>query len=247
MQQAILSETDLSNAIVDNETDCTGARFTGEATRLPDALRLMILSGATFSDVMLPRDLTGIELTHVKMSGLNLQGCILKTSKIVECDLSGVDLSGADCDNATFVDVNLTGATLCDADCTFAKFERVRIGNAHFKGITLTEATLSNMELVGVVLAKENLQSAKLHQVDMSGANLESANLRGAELFDVTLRNAILRNVVLDNAKVRTLGAVDSASFENAKMFGLEVDAASYNKLAELVPVKARVNWIKLR
>ena len=246
LQNAILGGADLSNAIVDKETDCTGAKFVGDATKLPDQLRLMTLSGATFSDVLLPRDLTGIQWTKVEMSGLNLKDCILKASRMVDCDLSGSDLTGANCDNATFVDVNLTGAKLSKANCTFAKFERVRIGDVRFAGITLTEASLSNMELVDVALAKGNLQSAKLHKVDMSGANLESANLQGAELFDVTLRNANLAKAVLDNAKVRKLRAVDGAKFEDARMFGLQVDAASWKELEKLVPEKTGESWIKL-
>jgi uncharacterized protein YjbI with pentapeptide repeats len=101
------------------------------------------------------------------MSGIHLQGAVMKKAFLLGTDLSNADLSG----------VTLDGAVL----------QNVELSNAQLRGASLKQ----------VLLADSHLYGAFLMGADLSTTDLTGSDLNYADLLDTKLDSANFRNTVL--------------------------------------------------
>lgn len=156
--------------------------------------------------------LVGVDLTGIKLVGMNLQRAVfrscrfycadLRNSDFSQAVLTGCDFSGADLSNARFVWANLRGADLSRAILRGTRFE-----NADMR--PLTEAPVPPHGKGGVVslsdstLHNTNLSQAKLLGASFVGAILDGCILDNADLEGADFSYSTLSNVQFKNAKLR--------------------------------------------
>lgn len=101
-------------------------------------------------------------------------------------DLSGIDLSNAILKKVRFDYSNLTGANLSNSDLTNARFCPTNLTNANLKGADLRGAIMPDSTLAGADLAGANFSGMlNLLGVDFTGANLAGADFTGANMEGV--------------------------------------------------------------
>lgn len=142
--------------------------------RLAGALLLVLLGTAT--------GVAQATCADPAAPGVNWRRCYLDSR-----DLTGVTLDGAMLREATFQRSDLSGARMQDADAYRAKFLSAKLINAVMDRARLIEADLTRADMKGVSLIGADLRNAKL-----VGANMVQADLSGALLDGTDLRNANL-------------------------------------------------------
>ncbi|WP_298727856.1 pentapeptide repeat-containing protein [uncultured Ferrovibrio sp.] len=156
--------------------------------------------------------LVGVDLTGIKLVGMNLQravfrGCRfycadLRNSDFSQAVLTGCDFSGADLTNARFVWANLRGADLSRAILKGTRFE-----NADMRPLTEPPVQPHGkggvVSLSDTVLHNTNLSQAKLLGASFVGAILDGAILDNADLEGADFSYSTLTNVQFKNAKLR--------------------------------------------
>ncbi|MBW4523429.1 MAG: pentapeptide repeat-containing protein [Scytolyngbya sp. HA4215-MV1] len=133
-------------------------------------------SGATVEGDLSYADLSGIDLSHARLS---------------DCYMAHVNLSGANLRNASLIEVCLNAANLAGAD-----LRGCRLGRTSFSGADLTDADLRDVECHDTNFTRANLTGANLRGVDLD-ATLERANLTGANLEGASLGRTSFWNTIM--------------------------------------------------
>ncbi len=115
----------------------------------------------------------------------------------------------------SLADANLAGAELALLD--------------YLRGADLTEANLSDADLVRIDLTEASLARAQLDRADLTDAHLPRANLTDADLSNANLRLADLRGANLEDAKLEgaDLSEADLEDATGVTVEELEEQAAS--------------------
>ena len=144
-------------------------------------LREMNLEGADFSGLDLSHvDLSGSYLRKAKMVGTKLKGAILNGT-----DFSEADLTKAILDDAQMSGVHLTHSCLEEASMQFAILQGSILWDSKFKGANLKGAILTAAELCDCVFESACLDGAELYLANLDYASFKKASLRGARLDSV--------------------------------------------------------------
>ena len=94
------------------------------------------LSGANLSGL----DLSEIKLTGLKMEGANLSDTNLTKATLAAINMAGVNLAKAQLNEARIAAVNLEDADLTGADLTESSWMGVNVTGANFEDATMTDA-----------------------------------------------------------------------------------------------------------
>jgi hypothetical protein len=148
-----------------------------------------------------------VDLSRLKLRGLNLNEMDLSSARLVRADLQGAslwksNLSGADLTEANLRGANMRQAQLVDAVGVGANISRTVCWKANFRGANLHMADfwgsdLSDSLLQGSVLTEARLHGTVLVRADLSHANLSQAMVYGSSTWDATLEGAIQRDLVI--------------------------------------------------
>jgi aldose sugar dehydrogenase len=187
---------------------------------LPSLKEFDISADLTGSDLSFV-DLSGKDLTDVKLVGADLTG-----SDLSFVDLSGKDLTDVNLTNAKLINTNLTNSKLSNLEITgkyvyadelsLLDFLSYRLQNMILSGFGLLGMELTGKELFfGIVftftdlsgpiyqeyndLSGKDLTDVKLVGADLTGSDLSFVDLSGKDLTDVNLTNAKLINTKLDD------------------------------------------------
>ena len=194
---AVLTIEDLASPVKDKS--CCSYNFTNANLSDVDLsgrdLSEVFFSGADLSN----KDLTGTNLTNVDLSNMDLSNTVLRYANLTNVNLTSVDLSNKDLTGAILIGANLTNVNLTSVDLSNKDFSRTVLTNANLSDTDLTSATfVDSKDLNGVILSNADLTNANLIGVDLSNTDLTSANLTGADLTNANLTNAQLENTILD-------------------------------------------------
>jgi hypothetical protein len=112
-------------------------------------------------------------------------------------DLSEVKLIGVNLKCASLMHVNLWKNDLRNSTLSFAFLSRANLNNSDLSGAYLNNARLDGASLVyaildGVNLSEANLTSANLYKAYLRNANLDNTNLWGTNLFGAYLGGTCL-------------------------------------------------------
>jgi uncharacterized protein YjbI with pentapeptide repeats len=141
-----------------------------------------------------------------KAEGLDLSGREFEPLiDLSGLDLNGIILRGAYPEDAQFEKTKLMGADLSEAYLSGAWFEK-----AELRGANLTGAYLEYAQFGEAWMGETNLQKAQLVDANLDGANLVDARLGGCNLS-----HASLKGVYLYSAKF-----THDTNFENAEWEG---------------------------
>ncbi len=149
----------------------------------PDVQTVLKLIGDKTADyrAILPAgyrlDLTGANLAHAHLTGVNLTSANLARANLTRADLTDANLADAE-----FTHANLTGANLADANLTIAALFFANLTRANLKGADLTDADLWQANLTSADLVRANLTRTQITDGDLTRAKLRRANLTGADL-----------------------------------------------------------------
>jgi uncharacterized protein YjbI with pentapeptide repeats len=158
------------------------------------------------------RDFASTDLRAAAKNDLKLQGCRfsnadmravnLESADFTNVDLSGADLRAARLHNAKFKNANLRNADLRAAILTKACLDKANLHQALLRaailsGGQLSDATLTDSNLVSANLNKAHLTGVKLKNADLTGVDLTDANLTDADLTDVICEGANFTNAIV--------------------------------------------------
>jgi uncharacterized protein YjbI with pentapeptide repeats/beta-lactamase regulating signal transducer with metallopeptidase domain len=169
------------------------------------------------------RDLRGVDLRHLRVTGADLSGADLRDAKLDGVVFTGVDLSGAKLSGASLVDAHFIGV-----DISGISFRGTNIAGLTMTGVSLAHMDFRNLDArallnacTGCDLSGANLSNLDLHGVRLVGADLSGAKLDGANLNGATLEGADLKNASVHNTDFR------NASFSGASLSGVNLRDAN--------------------
>ena len=132
--------------------------FQTRCKSLRDCLKLAISKGVS---------LFGLSLCDVDLSGINLEGLDLRSSRFYRVNLSGANLVGTDFSNATFQLVTLTDADLRCARMFAVEFMLCSAREVDFSAADLGGAWLFRTDLVGSDFIDANLFRSTFEEIDL--------------------------------------------------------------------------------
>ncbi|MGP1388044.1 MAG: pentapeptide repeat-containing protein, partial [Thainema sp.] len=162
----------------------------------------------------------GSFLHRINLSGVKLPGVDLSNSNLRKSIFAGAELNRAKLKGANLVEANFTGANLAGCDFRDAKIDRTVFCSANLSGANLSGLNLTKPDKLPDD-APPNEKESDIENLE--GVNLNYANLSGAILLGVKLPNAILTNLKLDyaNLKAAYLRAYPKTSDERNVMTAL--------------------------
>ncbi len=170
-------------------------------------------------------DLRVLDLSALKLEGVNLQstiisgGCLKKANlsgaTLTETNLSEADLSGANLKGANLKDADLTGANLQDADLTGAFLEDAIFEKAQLDGAILDQVMAKDTNFSEANLTEATLTNSKLSGADFSKANLEKADFQGANLCEASVEGATGKQVNMSETDLTELRASENCDFSH--------------------------------
>ena len=174
-----------------------------------DSLSWLRLKGATsFASA----DLSGANLSHADLSGINLHSANLRDALLDHADLTAANLHFASLWGARLNHATLTGANLTVADLRWAEANGCTAAAAIFNGADLRNAQFRKANLRGAKLRcvpadvaqfqGADLRDADLKVCQLDGANLNHALLQGSNLKMVDFKGANLADVAMDSVRV---------------------------------------------
>lgn len=142
-----------------------------------------------------------------------------------ETYLIGADLRGADFWMADLCRANLTEAKISDADLILAMLHGATLTQAELFRSNLSRADLGDAVLTRADLNNATLEDAILTSADLDYANLSDAGLVGANLFGANLYKATLENANLQAADFRS-AVLEGANLRGAYLGGVNFSSA---------------------
>lgn len=103
-----------------------------------------------------------------------------------------------------FRGASLENANLNDLDLRGARFDGASLQHANFMRSNLQGATFEDADLTGAVLNGAHLEHAQLRHTRLVGANLQFVTLSGAVVDESDLRNACLYRTSFEGTDLRT-------------------------------------------
>lgn len=116
-------------------------------------------------------------------------------------DLTGADLSQLKLRLVNFSKAKLAWSNFSEADLRNAQLSQADLGEATLRGANLSGVDLRNVLLDGADLRRANLSGADLTGATLDGADLRGAHLDGAILDSATLLKALVTPEQVDEAK----------------------------------------------
>jgi uncharacterized protein YjbI with pentapeptide repeats len=172
------------------------------------------LTGAQLSEVRLK----GADLDAADLSGADLSGTHLESVGLAGADLHDADLRGADLGGGlnvasplprVLVERILRAAPSHAADLRHADLRGADLRDADLTGALLGGADLGEARLGGASLAGTDLSNMDLSERDLREADLSSTDLQGADLSGADLRATDLRNARVGAGQVLSAAAID--------------------------------------
>ena len=125
-----------------------------------------------------------------------LQGADLSEANLSEATLRKTDLSGANLFGVNFIDTDLRWAILSTADLRQAKLSTADLRQANLCEADLRDANLSEARLNRTNLHEAKLSGANLTWCILSEADLSEANLVGCSVYGISAWNVDLSNTI---------------------------------------------------
>ncbi|GAA1352775.1 hypothetical protein GCM10009612_11950 [Streptomyces beijiangensis] len=132
--------------------------LTSDYVKLGPTLRAARLSGADFSELILPgvdlqdSDLRGIDLAWTVLSRASLKNANMSNSRISGLHEEDNSAVGPDLEGADLVNANLKGSELSTSNLRYAKLNRANLSGANLAGANLVNASLIGADLRGADL-----------------------------------------------------------------------------------------------
>jgi serine/threonine protein kinase len=132
---------------------------------------------------------------RICLHGANLCGADLTHLKLSDLDLTAADLTGAQLIQAKFTNVDLSRAILEHADLTQATLIGVRLKEAQMRSATLIQCKaplllLDGADLTGAMLNQTYLERASCRGTNFHNANCTYANFNGAITAGIKAKHA---------------------------------------------------------
>lgn len=160
--------------------------------------------GKPVSSPVLPKELTGADLSGAVLGSTDLAGKNLSRANLKGADLSLAKLGNTDLTLAMFdcdtkwpdgYDPLQAGAVLgqtFDEKC-FAKYGHPKLAGRNLSGMNLFTAAFGKADLKGA-----NLSGASMGRADLYGADLTGADLRDADFSMANLNGAVLKDAKIN-------------------------------------------------
>ena len=193
------------------------------------------------------RDFTGVDLSEIKLMGVNLAGVVLREATLNVANLTGSNLSQADLSGAKLNVARLSGANLSQSNLSRATLNVANLIRVIAPGVNLNQASLVRTELIRAELSGSNLQGCNLSDADLRETRLRHANLTQANLSQADLRGCVLTSAYLTQANLHAAN-LNRANLQGADLREAELRHANLNRanLAGANLSGANLRWADL-
>lgn len=233
LSRASLEKTVLAGAKLDDANlggaRAHGAVFTGasldKATLIQADLAGANLDDATLTQTMVnDADLSGTSLRNLKgkgllfsgtkLSGAVLEGADLRDAVFMTCNLDEASFAGAKLAKTTFAEGSARGASFAHADLRNTRFvlavaldgsdfRGATLGQTLFRGCSMVEADLTEVDASGCEFSDADLSRAKMRKLVGKTSLFVKTKLLGADLRSANLMNACLQKARVGGADLR--------------------------------------------
>jgi uncharacterized protein YjbI with pentapeptide repeats len=119
-------------------------------------------------------------------------------------NVSGVDLTGVDMSGAIFYKAGLVGTILVDADLNQVNMYQARLDGADLSGAVLVDGELYGAVMTRVTAIGTDFSGSNMSYVDLSGADLTGANLLGVVDEGLKLDGATFLDTTMPDGTIRS-------------------------------------------
>ena len=174
------------------------------------------------------KDFTGVDLSHINLSGANLRGAVL-----IETNLSGADLTNTVLEDALFCRTIMPYGTIKSDSTRILTVQQLlelyAAGERKFPSIVICRADLRNKDLRGINLFVPESSDYPVYRSYLLNSDLSGANLEGSLLENISFRKSNLSNINLSGA---TLLGVDftEANLRGANFLKADTEGIDFTK-----------------
>lgn len=169
-------------------------------------------------------DLTGIDLSNLKISGASFRKTVLTNANFSGSELTNVDFRGAILINSNFSNTKLEGCDLRRTRCDNINFKNSNISTCLLKNSKFIESDFTDSKIISSDLSESNFKNSNFENVvleymeffncNFSKVNFKNADLSGAIIQYSSLINANLENANLENTNL-TGNKLKGVDFQN--------------------------------
>lgn len=196
-----------------------------DEVELPALTRERVIEGFKQGESFADQDMSGLNLSGIRLDKINLQGAILSGVNFKNTDLSGAILEEANLEKADLSTANLSGANIKDADLTEAKLigadlTEALLEGALFEKTEMHRAILDRVKAENAIFSESNLtetlfRNSILHAADFSNCILDRANFQAADLSEACVEGATGIQVNMAEADLAELRASNGCDFSH--------------------------------
>lgn len=197
--------------------------------------RLMVFKQAAASKLNVAnQDWACLDLSGLKLDGMNFTNCLMEQVNFSGCSLVGVDFTGAILARCNFDGANMSNSILDEATVGGSSLKGSDLSGAHLRETKLSKCQLEDTNFTGA-----NISSPETLEVNINGAIFQSAKIKGWNFLQIEINNSDfsgcqfdtchfveskIRGCKFDSAVMPSIAwancDVSDCSFENAVMNG---------------------------
>ncbi len=167
-------------------------------------------------------DLSGITLNEAKLTGVNLQGAVLRSSFLM-----AADLTGSNCAGAVFERADLRRAIFANAG---ADFTEALLDMSWLAEAGLCDVKLRNTAMRKAFLRQARFLDASIHGCDLSWSTGEKISFHQCRIFQSIFTQVQLPKSLFYNARIQlsrfTAASLKECNFSNARIIDCDFTSA---------------------
>lgn len=215
--ESIRSIAALSHSFQEYHYEIAGQQkeYSPERGQLLLRLALMKIDSVTFINIkkstsFAKADLSGLNLSELDLSGINLCDAQLREADLEGTNLKYATLKDADLWAAQLKNAKLQHSNFFEAKVQWADLTKANLAKADIRGADFSNAKFRNAQLIATDMQWGIFHNASFHHATMDSVNLYGADLKQANLIKVNLSNAFIKSANLSAVNMNNANLLDA-------------------------------------
>lgn len=200
------------------------------------------LTGADLNHIKLPGlDLTGAQMESVCLANANLEKANLSFAVLAHAKAEGLQAAGAICqatnfgkaclDKANLTDANLDGAILSEASLIGANLAGASLIEARLDDAVFTNSDLSRVLATGLLFTKVSFEGLKLCEANFSRCTFVECNFTQCDLSGAKVDEASFVRCTFINVKAHAASFIQTSFTQQCQFEGFDATNAQLTRI----------------